>query len=796
MSTLEPAGEPVEIDAEALPSWLEPEAPRVTSYDALPLIMAAAAIAAGLSGQAPTGNAGADFVLSAGFAGLIVWMAHRAPMRAVVVSAVLAMLFTAFSVPAALTGLLALSLAVLVMTRPTLDLDRKRLLLAACAGFISFTILHLPSFRFVGTASIAAAIAVAPILIGGFQALGSAERRQARLAAIGAAVFALVAGALAAIAGLLVLGDVESGIAQAEEGISALEAGDQEQARGLLSLASDNLERSRGVLGGPLTWPSKIVPILGHQTRAVETAVEQGATLAATAERVVTTADVEQIRGSNGAIDLDLVRRLNAELSTADAVMTQARSSLREVRTPWLLPPLDNNIADVEVELATAAEDIALANLGTQVMPRILGGDGLRRYMVMFTQPAEAREFGGFMSAYAMLEADNGQLRLAEAGPALDILVDPDGEAAFDDDMPPYPQHYLNRNPQLFPQNLPSTADLFTIATAAAELVPKWKQDPAYTIDGVIALDPYALAAMLELTGPIPMAGRSEPATADTIVEFLLRGQYEEFDPEDRDQRLDSLGELAGSTFERLLSIEVPGPEALGRIFGPVARENRLAFATFDFEETLFLEQVHMTAPLPEVATGVELVGVYAQTGIASKLAAYETRDLRFEVVVDPGARVAKGTGTISIANDVPVGASPYVTGEVVDGLSPVELALYTRSAVAGLDAWSEDEEIFDYTSQSYAHHSGLVDVPRGETAEFSFTTEHQMLGNRYDLLVLAQPVANVGRIDVVITPSAGWRIAAIGPGLPEGDITESGSWVFSDVLDVHKPISLIFESE
>ena len=61
-------------------------------------------------------------------------------------------------------------------------------------------------------------------------------------------------------------------------------------------------------------------------------------------------------------------------------------------------------IADNEPKLQNARDAVALA-------PGMLGGDGPRTYLVLFTTPAEARGLGGFAGNYAELTIDHGAHR-------------------------------------------------------------------------------------------------------------------------------------------------------------------------------------------------------------------------------------------------------------------------------------------------------------------------------------------------------------------------------------------------
>ncbi len=764
----------------------------------VPLLLAASSILAVFSGQRPTDNPLADFVLTAGFGALVPWLAgsvHRSQL--IGLAAVLAFFFSGFQLPAVVLGGLALVGAVPLNERERFDASSATILQTVVGGLVTHAALHLPNIRYVGTASLVAAICVAPIVFGGFRGLADGQRRDVAKIAMWIAGFAAVATVLTGIAALTARGAVENGIEQAEDGIDALEAGDQETAVELLEAAQANFDTATGRLGGVLALPSRVVPIVAQHSRALETAASQGQNLAAAAVQTVTTADVDQIRGSNGAIDLGVVDDVNSELANANQVLQNAQAAIRRVRSPWLIPFLDDRLESVEVELQDVVGDIDLANHATAVMPAILGADGTRTYLVLFVQPAESREFGGFVGAYGLLEATDGKLSLLESG-SIDTEFGT-GEALFTQ-AGLFPEAYFDKRPYIFPQNLTGVADLRTIADAAKDLAPQWREDPDFTLHGVMTIDPIALGGFLELTGPIAVAGRDEPIDSTNVADFLLREQYLEFDGEARDVRQDALRDLAGTAFAELLSIEIPGPERLGAIFGPLARSDRLTFTTFDDFENAFLSRVLLDANLPNVSEQVEMIGWYHESGIAGKIDAYTDRDLAYDVTVDPATGETAGTLRVTYRNNAPATAGSYVLGHIArDGLDGtplttgtnfVNVALYTRADVGGATVDEEPLKLEEpKPSLSYEHHRSAIEVPLSAERIIKVEIEGQVAPGRYDLLVAAQALAVVGDFSVTVRPTEGWNVVA-------DDVAADGSWTVGGPLDFHQAISVQFVAD
>ena len=776
-----------------------PEKPTAISFglqsrDIVPMLALLSGVAATFSGNQPTGNAGADYALNFVFAAAIVWLGQFASPQAIILSAALSLFFSGLQLPAIAFAACAVFAAVAITMWRRFDRESWAIGAAVVAAFVAQTVLYLPNIGFNTSASLLAAVASAPLVVTGYKGLPDRQQQTARRSVGAIAIFAVVATLLAVVAALSVRGQVETGITQAENGVTAVEQGDQPLALTLLEAAQTDFEAAHDRLSGPLTWAARWVPVTAQHSRALETAAAQGTTLAGTAARTVVQADVDKIRGQNGELDLELVQAVNAELTLANGTLAAAQTSLRKVNTPWLLPLLSSRLESVNEELVATAADIDLANHGTAVLPNMFGANGLRRYIVLFIQPSESREFGGLVGAYGLLEADQGRFQLTESG---SINTDLGFGTATFTDPGSFPESFVLAGPSLNPQNLTATADLPTIAAAIQDLIPQWRQNPDFQIDGVITIDPYALAGMLELTGPLAVEGLDQPIGADNVVDFLLRDQYLEFDPFDRDERKDVLRLLAGQAFNELFTIDIPGPERLGSIFGPVARANRLSMVTFDDQENTFLERIFLSADLPQVGEAVDMVGIYSQTGTASKLDGYATRDTIYEVMVNPATGAVTSELVILETNDAPADAGEYILGyndvesltggTLGVGTNFLALGLYTRANVESFEATTPYRIDDAQGAFTYDRHPIFFEVPLGTTAQVTAKMSSVVGPGRYDVFIPAQATAQVGNFTLIVRPTEGWQVVGL-PTQPDG------SWTETFALDEARGFTFLFE--
>ena len=235
------------------------------------------------------------------------------------------------------------------------------------------------------------------------------------------------------------------------------------------------------------------------------------------------------------------------------------------------------------------------------------------------------------------------------------------------------------------------------------------------------------------------------------MVEFLLEDQYELFD--DLRQREEVLGTVAETAFTSLLSSEIPGPERLGAVLGPVARQDRLLFTTFDTAENEFLDRVFLRGALPELTEGEDWLSVVHDAAVNRKLDTWLSRSVDYQVAVDPETGEAGALLTVTLRNDAPATLGEYVAGEIGDhildsgeplavGNNFARLSVYTGG---GLREMRIDGEVADATSTSeygLTRYLTFVEVPLGGEAVVTFDLAIRLSpGDDYALTLASQPL-------------------------------------------------------
>jgi Protein of unknown function (DUF4012) len=224
---------------------------------------------------------------------------------------------------------------------------------------------------------------------------------------------------------------------------------------------------------------------------------------------------------------LTVLNQTNASLVIVRADLDKAQKSAAQVDVQVL--PIAQQASFLKAR-ATITSALAAADEFGQLVPIItdvLGGNGTRTYLIEQVNPAELRPGGGFIGTYSVLQTNQGSLKLIKSGNATDLIgtraaagqpgyVTPPGPIR--EFVPNTSWSFIDSN--FFP-DFPSNA-------LAGE---RFAQPFLGHIDGVISMDYYTVAKMLELTGPLPVPGYGITLTSANFVAQVVQSDLVATDP-------------------------------------------------------------------------------------------------------------------------------------------------------------------------------------------------------------------------------------------------------------------------
>jgi len=381
----------------------------------------------------------------------------------------------------------------------------------------------------------------------------------------------------------------------------------------------------------------------------------------------------------------------------------------------------------------------------------------------MFATPAESRELGGFLGAYAVLEASQGTFSLVEVGNNT-ALTDSSirGVIEVPANYPPwYSEYRLNK----FPMNLPGTPDLLTVLAATNDLMPSVAGAP---IDAIVYMDPFATEAFVDLVGELSIEGLDMALTGKNTADFLLEGQYAQYP--DPIERKAFLVDMLSQTFGQLLAADLPGPETLGAKLGPSARQGRLQVATFNPDVNSFLRRVYLLRDFPR-PDGLDFFSIVQASGSPTKLDTYLSRQVDYSVrVQDIATGRMEATATIDLSYDPPANPPDYVIaggvdepdwqGLALDGSTRTLLSIYTPHELAELRVNGVVTAASIQLEYGYWRHLTSVDLAPGEQVIIEFDLLGEInLSAGYWLTMANQPLVNDDNVTITVEPPPDWNI-------------------------------------
>jgi Protein of unknown function (DUF4012) len=271
----------------------------------------------------------------------------------------------------------------------------------------------------------------------------------------------------------------------------------------------------------------ELIPVLSGSVRSKQSAVDgvagMGAALSEAGEELASL-DGQLIKPSaNGQAGHTLLTTLDqtqASLVKVRLDLDRAQRAADEVDIQVL--PVGQQASFLKARDAIVAGESGLDEFGrlVPVIKEVMGGNGPRTYLVEQVNPAELRAGGGFIGTYSVLRADQGTLTLIKSGNAAD-LIQPrpnPGQPGFI----PLPSPYREVIPQVSWSFIDSNIfpDFPSNAKAAVGFV---QPRLGTNIDGVISIDYYAVAKMLELTGPLAVPGFGLTVDATNFIPQLIK---------------------------------------------------------------------------------------------------------------------------------------------------------------------------------------------------------------------------------------------------------------------------------
>jgi hypothetical protein len=645
---------------------------------------------------------------------------------------------------------------------------RQPVLQAASAAAVLGLLGHLTWPVAAGASSLLAAVALAPIVLAGVRFAPSRVHR--RLPWAIAVVVLLVIGG-SAIGGLAALGarkDVDRAVDAAVAGLDEADADDPAPAVAKLDEAAASFESAKGTLRAWWARPALLVPGVAQQSRAVATMADAGGKLARSAAVSLQEVDLDTLHPVAGRIDPALVADVKPALSRALDSLRSADRRLAAVRSPLLLTPVATRLADLAAKVADARATAETASAALDVAPELLGAHGPKRYFVVMHTPSELRGIGGFMGSWGELVIDDGRLDLVRTGRVTELTQGgPDPAGRRIKGQPEFVGHW-GQAPAQFWGLIGFSPDFPTVGSIIAQLYP---QSGGAAVDGVIALDPAGFAALLELTGPISVAGYEGQLTTDNAEQILLHDQYLGSNDADREAFLEA---ATRTLFDQLTGGDLPGPRTISATLAPMVGGRHIQLFSPHAQAERFFAAIGADGSVARTAP--DGIGMIGQNFNGNKIDYFLRRSLSYDVTWDPTTGVIDGTVEVRLENLAPARGEPHAVigwgGDlsanqlpVADGENLTYLTIYSAAPLSDVtedgDPVALNRSVPDL---GYQAQDLYVRIP-SQGVKVVRAHVHQQVepGTRYALQLLRQATATPDQLTVRVRVPSGWRFVVGG---------------------------------
>ena len=370
----------------------------------------------------------------------------------------------------------------------------------------------------------------------------------------------------------------------------------------------------------PLWRVAEIVPVAGVNLTAVRQLAEAIDAVAQDAvspiASVASGLSAESLKPVDGKIDLGPIVELNAALGTASTVLDSAAASVAKIKLEGTIGQVEAAGTKLNTMLSGAATTVAEVSSFTSVAPDMLGASGPRTYVLIFQNLAETTALGGTAAALTEITVDDGQISIARQASSLTFPWR-DGEPVVAEDP---------KLTALYSQLMYTRLNLATsrpdFPTAAQITQAFWQQDLGGTVDGVISIDPAALAHMLGATGPVAMS-TGDVLSKDNAVGLLLNEIYFRYQGPDGEYQTDAFfAEAAMTMFNAVMNSQAEPQEMVKAVLQGVNEHRIMAWSAHPDEQKI-LEGTQIAGILPTTNESSTTSGVFFRDTSTSKMDFY-----------------------------------------------------------------------------------------------------------------------------------------------------------------------------
>jgi hypothetical protein len=306
-----------------------------------------------------------------------------------------------------------------------------------------------------------------------------------------------------------------------------------------LRAARTDFARARDKVRSPLMAPLRILPVVGRQVDSVDAMTGAAADVVDAGVDAIEAARVELRRTSpQGPERVVIVEQLSRIAGDAHQRITGVDLGPSEA----LLGPLRDARRRFGRELRQLEDATLRSAQASRGMAEFLRGPST--YLVFAANNNEMRIGSGTFLSVGVLTVRDGTFDLGEMTPTVDYQL-PEGAVQLTGD---FADRWGWLEPEREWRNLASSPLFPTQASLAAKM---WEAAGNPPVDGVLALDPIALRALIQATHPVQIEGK-QYGPNNLLQEIYLNQYYGIVGYPENQERRDRLSEIARAAIRNL----------------------------------------------------------------------------------------------------------------------------------------------------------------------------------------------------------------------------------------------------
>lgn len=539
---------------------------------------------------------------------------------------------------------------------------------------------------------------------------------------------------------------LEKAAADAESLQSAVLSGRDTEIEADARRAKEHVKEAKDAIGSIPCRIVRAIPLLGRPVDSIAQITDSVDELVNVTLPTVVTAskslDPDWLRSPTGGLRLDALRDARPAINDALEAATAARLQATGIESALFAPPVD----DARLRLLDSIDGL-IGMLDTisetsELLPGLLGADGPRTYLVIFQTNAELRGTGGLVGGVGKFRVDNGEFLVDEVANNLELVSAANGldlGAEFDNLYRTYEsdRNWLNSN---MSPHLPYAGQIWQHL---------WQEQTGERVDGVITVDPGALAYMLGAVGPVTMPD-GWIVSADNVSELTMSTIYQKFETS-LDARKQYQTLLAVEVISRLVQGVGSPTDVLGAVRS-AAEEGRFGFWSANPAEQAVLAYTDIGHALPY--SPAPYANVVINNAGGNKLDYYLDREITYSGDRCLGDRRSTKV-TIEMANNVPLRPLPdYVIRSRATGIDgPIGTNRLIVSVYATWGARLEGVTIDGLPAEvRYGREQGhpvfyvVLDLEPGQESEVEFSMDEPTVAGTPQLVTqpMARPTVSV----------------------------------------------------